>query len=65
MSDWLWLAPVVGPVCLLLGWLAYLRFARWLVSQTGDPASLEHAVALARAVRKKADTPAESHVNRT
>lgn len=63
MSEWLWLAPVVGPICLLLAWLAYLRFARWLVTQTGDPASLEHAVSLARAVRKQADAPAEKPTN--
>jgi len=63
MSDWLWLTPVVGPVCLLLAWVAYLRFARWLVTQTGDPASLEHAVSLARAVRKQGDAPAESPPN--
>ena len=63
MSDWLWLTPVVGPVCLLLAWVAYLRFARWLVTQTGDPASLEHAVSLARAVRKQADASVESPPN--
>lgn len=63
MSDWLWLAPVVGPICLLLAWLAYLRFARWLVMQTGDPACLEHAVSLARAVRRQADAPAQSPPN--
>lgn len=65
MNDWLWLAPIVGPICLLLAWLAYLRFARWLVTHTGDPASLEHAVALARAVRKPPDDPPGSDVHPT
>ena len=51
----LWLVPVVGPICLLLAWLAYLRFARWLVQHTGDPASLKHAATLARAVRRRPD----------
>ncbi|RZU30619.1 hypothetical protein BKA19_0239 [Blastococcus saxobsidens] len=51
------LAAIVAPVCLLLGWLAYLRFARWLVQHTGDPASLAHAATLARAVRKQSDSP--------
>jgi len=57
MSEWLWLAPAIGPVCLLFAWLSYLRFARWLVTHTGDPADLKHAAALARAMRKQPDEP--------
>ncbi|WP_040339461.1 tyrosine-type recombinase/integrase [Candidatus Blastococcus massiliensis] len=59
------LATIVGPICLLLGWLAYLRFARWLVQHTGDPASLAHAATLARAVRKQPDAPPGTDVNST
>lgn len=59
------LATIVAPICLLLGWLAYLRFARWLVQHTGDPASLAHAAALARAVRKQADAPPGTDVHPT
>ena len=53
------LATIVGPICLLVAWLAFLRFSRWLVTHTGDPSSLEHAAALARAVRKQADVSTE------
>jgi hypothetical protein len=35
----------------LLSWLAYLRFCRWLVSQSKDPSSLRHAAVAAKAFR--------------
>lgn len=57
MSHWLLLVPAVLPVCALIRWLAVLRFGRWLVRETGDPAALGHAAALADAMRGRRSLP--------
>lgn len=52
------IAIVATPsTCLLLGWLAYLRFAKWLVKQTGDAASLTHAARLTGFLRRRSMAP--------
>jgi hypothetical protein len=43
------LVPAVAAAALVVCWLAYLLFCRWLVRHTDDPASLEHAATAARA----------------
>jgi hypothetical protein len=41
----------VFAVSSLLSWISYLRFCRWLVGQSKDPASLRDAAIAARAFR--------------
>jgi hypothetical protein len=36
------------PTIVLVGWIAYLRFCKWLVKQTGEASSLAHAGNAAR-----------------
>ncbi|HEV2373587.1 MAG TPA: hypothetical protein VGS19_15615 [Streptosporangiaceae bacterium] len=44
------IAAVFG-VTSLAGWIAYLRFCRFLVNKTNDAESLKHAATAARAFR--------------
>ena len=52
-------AIVVVAVVPLLSWLAYLRFCRWLVSQSKDPSCLHDAAVAAKAFRASAPAVAE------
>jgi hypothetical protein len=54
---------VIGVVALspLAGWIAYLRFCRWLIKQTNQAEDLKHAATVARAYRGAAPT-AVAHV---
>jgi hypothetical protein len=40
-----------------LGWFLYLRFCRYLVDKTGDPAALTQAATVARAFRGPRPSP--------
>jgi hypothetical protein len=58
MSEWLWLAPAVIPVCGLLRWLALFRYGRWLLKHTDDhPRAMRQVEALARVMRARPMLP--------
>jgi hypothetical protein len=52
-------AVCAASVSSLLSWISYLRFCRWLVSQSKDPASLRDAAVAARAFRPSSSALAQ------